>query len=97
MGKYDEMLEKYLSEGINWDAYNNEVIKTANKSEAAKGDVEQFAADSYWQGWQDANSENGKLNMPVVSNNEVAVCDCDEMTWNNDIGSFVCDKCNKKH
>lgn len=36
-------------------------------------------------------------NLQNVSNNEVAVCDGDEMTWNNDIGSFVCDKCNKRH
>ena len=42
--KYNEALEKYLSDGINWDACNNEVIKTA------RGDVEQLAADSFFEG-----------------------------------------------
>jgi hypothetical protein len=63
--KYDEMLEKYLTEGINWDAFRNVVIITANKGKKERGDVEQFAADSYWQGWQDANSDNGKLSIPL--------------------------------
>ena len=48
--KYKEVLEKYLSDGINWDACNNEVIKTSYKSETARGDVEQLAADSFFEG-----------------------------------------------
>jgi len=63
VSRYDLMLEKYLIEGISYDA--NTISK------ADKGDLEQLAAGSYWQGWQDANSENGKLPIPNVSD---AVC-----------------------
>jgi len=59
VSKYDEMLEIYLNEGINYSA--NTIKK------AKQGDLEQLAADSYWQGWQDVNSENGKLPIPLVS------------------------------
>ena len=38
--KYKEALEKYLSDGVNWDACNNEAIKTSYKSETTRGDVE---------------------------------------------------------
>lgn len=48
--KYNEALEKYLSDGINLDACNNEVIKTSYKSETARGDVEQLASDSFFEG-----------------------------------------------
>jgi hypothetical protein len=48
--KYNKALEEYLHEGINWDAYNNEVIKVSMKSETARGDVEQLAADSFYSG-----------------------------------------------
>ena len=48
MKKYDELLEVYLSEGINYDA------NTISKAE--RGDLEQLAADSYWQGWQDCKA-----------------------------------------
>ena len=47
--RYDLMLEKYLIEGISYDA--NTICK------ADKADLEQLAADSYWQGWQDATSK----------------------------------------
>ena len=49
-----EEIQKYIDEDINWCAFNNEIIKTANKSEMARGDVEQFAMDSFAQGWMKA-------------------------------------------
>lgn len=43
--------EEYVREGINWDAHKNEVIIVANKSELARGDIEQLASDSFQEGW----------------------------------------------
>lgn len=40
--KYNEALEEYLSEGID---YNANTIKNANR-----GDLEQLAADSFFEG-----------------------------------------------
>jgi hypothetical protein len=57
--KYNTMLEKYLSEGIDYTA--NTIFK------AEQGDLEQLAADSYWQGWQDANTEHSASNIQAVS------------------------------
>lgn len=48
--KYKKALEQYLKNGINWDACNNEVIKTSYKSKTARGDVEQLASDSFYEG-----------------------------------------------
>ena len=50
----EQEIEKYIREEINWDACKNEVIKTAYKNNKAMGDVEQFAADSFFHGWQKA-------------------------------------------
>jgi hypothetical protein len=52
--KLEQETAVYINEEINWGAYKNEVIKTANKSEAAKDDVEQFASDAFFYGWQAA-------------------------------------------
>lgn len=50
--KYDIALEKYLNNGI--DYWANTIVK------ADQGDLEQLAADSYWQGWQDNQSSEIK-------------------------------------
>ena len=42
--KYKEALEKYLNEGINWNADKVDVIK------CNRGNVEQLAADSFHEG-----------------------------------------------
>jgi len=52
--RLDIETDKHIDNDINWFAYKNDVIKTANKSESAKGDVIQFAADSFFHGWQAA-------------------------------------------
>ena len=52
--KLESEIENHLVSDINWFAYKNDVIKTANKNESARGDVEQFAADSFFHGWQAA-------------------------------------------
>jgi len=44
--KYNEELEDYLGEGIDYQA--NTI------SRADQGDLEQLAADSFWTGWQKA-------------------------------------------
>jgi hypothetical protein len=41
---YNEALEKYLKEGINWSATANDVIN------CDRGNVEQLAADSFFEG-----------------------------------------------
>lgn len=48
--KYNESLEKYLKEGINWDACKNKTIRASYKSVTARGDIEQLAADSFFYG-----------------------------------------------
>ena len=48
--EYEAEFEKYFDEGINWGANKNAVIQAAYKSKSAKGDVEQFAYDSFWYG-----------------------------------------------
>lgn len=50
----EEETEEHILNDINWDAHNNEVIKTANKSITARYDVEQFTTDSFFHGWQKA-------------------------------------------
>ena len=47
----DKNTEGYIQHGINWDAHENEAIIAANKSELAKGDIEQLASDSFQEGW----------------------------------------------
>lgn len=47
----DKKTEEYIQEGINWDAHKNEAIIAANKSELARGDIEQLASDSFQEGW----------------------------------------------
>lgn len=42
--EYEQALDDYINDGINWEASANSVIK------ADAGDVEQFAADSFWYG-----------------------------------------------
>jgi hypothetical protein len=48
--QFEIALQNYIGAEINWEAYNNEVIKAANKSDVGRGDVEQFAADSFFSG-----------------------------------------------
>ena len=48
--EYEAEFEKYLNEGINWDANKHTVIKASYKSKSAREDVEQFAYDSFWYG-----------------------------------------------
>ena len=48
--------EDYLADGINWDAHKNEPIIAANKSDLARGDIEQLASDSFKEGWFAAKS-----------------------------------------
>ena len=45
-GEYKEALEKYLMEGINWGATANDVIR------CDRGNVEQLAADSFYEGYK---------------------------------------------
>ena len=52
----DQKTEEYIEAGINWDAYENEVIIAADKSEMARGDVEQFASDAFQYGWMAAKA-----------------------------------------
>lgn len=47
----DKKTEEYIQDGINWDAHKNEAIIAANKSELARGDIEQLASDSFQEGW----------------------------------------------
>jgi len=47
----DKKTEDYLTDGINWDAHKNEAIIAANKSDLARGDIEQLASDSFQEGW----------------------------------------------
>ena len=47
----DQKTEEYLKDGINWDADKNEAIIAANKSDLARGDIEQLASDSFQEGW----------------------------------------------
>ena len=42
--QYEDALQEYIDEGINWGACKNSVIQ------ANHGDVEQFAADSFHAG-----------------------------------------------
>jgi len=48
--EYEAEFEKYLDEVINWGANKNAVLQASYRSESAKGDVEQFAYDSFWYG-----------------------------------------------
>ena len=48
--EYEDEFQKYLDNGINWEAHKNAVIKVSYESESARGDVEQFAYDSFWYG-----------------------------------------------
>jgi hypothetical protein len=50
----NEETEKHIKEDINWGACLNPIIKIANESESGRDDVEQFASDSFWYGWQRA-------------------------------------------
>ena len=52
----DKKTEEYIQDGINWDAHRNEAIISANKSELARGDIEQLASDSFQEGWFAAKS-----------------------------------------
>ena len=52
----DKKTENYLTDGINWDAYKNEAIIAANKSDLARCDIEQLASDSFQEGWFAAKS-----------------------------------------
>ena len=47
----DEKTEEYIQDGVNWAAHKNEAIIAANKSELARGDIEQLASDSFQEGW----------------------------------------------
>ena len=42
--EFEKEQEKYIEEGINWDACKNTVMQ------AERGDVEQFACDSFHAG-----------------------------------------------
>ena len=37
------------------------------------------------------------LNIGVVSNNKVAVCNSNSATWNADLGLMICDECGYSH
>ena len=52
--EYNEALEQYLQEGINWDATAVNVIR------CNRGNVEQLAADSFWEGWRKAVELNSQ-------------------------------------
>lgn len=47
----DKKTDIYVEEVINWDAHKNEVTIAANKSDIAREDIEQFAMDSFQEGW----------------------------------------------
>lgn len=50
----DKETQNHIDADINWEADKNAVIIAANESEMSRGDVEQFASDSFYHGWQKA-------------------------------------------
>ena len=47
---YNQAVEEYLKNGINWDADKNPVIKFSYKSDMNRADLEQFAMDAFFAG-----------------------------------------------
>lgn len=68
--KLQEAIEKHLLEDIAWEAHKNPIIQVN------KGDVEQFASDSFCHGWQAAKGSHSNEIEDLKNKPKYIRCKC---------------------